>query len=159
MYDFDNEELAAQRATREEQADREEQERIRSLKNTPQRVARAISRPTTRPSARNGGGRRERKGKGVDRSHRRRPQRSTSRPASPIGGEVGSGLLHADLNWSAVGTVGSAGDGYVSDAGNGSGKDGKESVKSIGSDDRRQLRKRFYGITGQKKKDEGEART
>jgi hypothetical protein len=63
------------------------------------------------------------------------------------------------LDWSAVGTVGSVGDGYDSGAGNGSGEDGKETAKSIGSDEMRKLRKRFYGITGQKKKDEGEVRT
>jgi hypothetical protein len=72
--------------------------------------------------------------------------------------ETQTGLLKADLNWSAAGTVGSAGDGHNSDARDGSNEDVEHSVKSIGSDEMKKLRRRFYGITGQKKKDGDDAR-
>lgn len=141
---------------REQQADEEEQERIQSLKNEPQRVSRAMSNPTILPSTQNVGERRERKGRVANRLRRRRPHRSTSRPASPKTQESSASLLRADVNWSAVGTVGSAGDGYDSDAEDGSGENGEGSVKSIDSGEMMRLRRRFYGNTGQKKRDEGQ---
>lgn len=136
---FDEAELAIQRALREDRADREERERISALRDEPRRASRARARSTSASPPPPASVTDESQASGSSRrSHRRRTERSTSRPPASDGDGSNQGS-RSELSWSAVGTVGS----------------GANGASSTSSGQVAELRRRLHALTGREEEEEG----